>query len=342
MIEHIYIEKAIIGHPRADDILRRCPGAIITECERYTELFNRKAQNFRLQKIKPALILAGKFKNFVLPAPSEYAIGSEVNYYFSHMLNCIYDCRYCFLQGMYRSANYVIFINYEDFMGAIIEKIKKTKNNSIHFFSGYDCDSLALEPVTNFVSEFLPVFRQYPDALLELRTKSTQIRSLLSIEPIKNCVVAYSFTPDEVARAIEHKAPSVVKRIKALKQLQSHGWQTGLRFDPLIYHEEALAQYEMLFKQIFDQIDLTLLHSVSLGSFRLPKSFYRTMARLYPEETLFAAMLNETEDGMITYSRSIRDNLLSFCKQTLLTYIPQEKFFPCETIADENQPQSAC
>ena len=331
MIDQIYIEEAIVEHPRARAIMQRYPDAVVTECERYTEIFNRKAQNFRLQKINPALILAKKFGNHVLPSPAEYAIGGKQNYYFSHMLNCIYDCRYCFLQGMYRSAHYVIFVNYDDFIEAIIKKIKAAGNDSIHFFSGYDCDSLALDPVTDFVKEFLPVFRQYPQALLELRTKSTQIRSLLAAEPMPNCIVAYSFTPEEIAGALEHKAPPVGKRITALRQLQARGWQIGLRFDPLIYQEGAQSQYEALFAQIFEQIDAQMLHSVSIGSFRLPKSFYQSLSRLYPEEVLFASPLDETSKGMITYRKTLRDELWSFCKNALLPYIPEDKFFPCES-----------
>ena len=46
----------------------------------------------------------------VLKTPDNFTIGFKKNYYFSHMLNCIYDCKYCFLQGMYNSANYVLFI----------------------------------------------------------------------------------------------------------------------------------------------------------------------------------------------------------------------------------------
>ena len=200
------------------------------------------------------------------------------------------------------------------------------------FFSGYDCDSLALEPITDFVKEFLPVFRSYPRALLELRTKSTQIRSLLAREPLPNCIIAYSFTPAEIAAAIEHKTPPVSKRLQALQRLQAHGWQIGLRFDPLIYQEGVMEQYEKLFAQVFKRIDTALLHSVSLGSFRLPKSYYQTLSRLYPEEVLFASPLTETGDGMVTYRETIRDDLLSFCRDSLLSYIPEEKFFPCEPV----------
>ena len=43
------------------------------------------------------------------------------------MHNCIYDCRYCFLQGMYRSAHYVVFINYEDYQWAIEERLRSRR-----------------------------------------------------------------------------------------------------------------------------------------------------------------------------------------------------------------------
>jgi len=38
-------------------------------------------------------------------------------------LNCVYDCEYCYLQGMYPSANIVVFVNFEDFTNAADEKL---------------------------------------------------------------------------------------------------------------------------------------------------------------------------------------------------------------------------
>ncbi|MGH8119542.1 MAG: DNA photolyase, partial [Gammaproteobacteria bacterium] len=84
------IEKAVADHPRALEIQRRLPAATRIYCDRYTEIFNRKAQNFRLQKKRPALILAAKFRQRLLPVPATYDLGARHNYYFSHMLNCIY------------------------------------------------------------------------------------------------------------------------------------------------------------------------------------------------------------------------------------------------------------
>ena len=279
MTDTVYVERSVRHTGQAQAILARARADSIIEVDRYGEVFNPKAQNFRLQKLNPALIVAEKHGKLVLPTPAGYGIGGSNNYYFSHMMNCIYDCRYCFLQGMYQSANHVVFANYDRFFEEITRTSLTHRNEPVWFFSGYDCDSLALEPVTRFMSHCLDFFgsksvdNQSPDieslennnqhknytqqatrapvnAHLEIRTKSTQIRSLLKRQPINNCVVAYSLSPQSIVEAIEHKTPSLEKRIEALKQLQQHGWPIGLRFDPLI----AAENFEEIYGEMFDHV----------------------------------------------------------------------------------------
>ena len=316
MFSSIYVEDSVRSHPRTLEILGRFPDIPRVDCERYTEVFNPKAQSFRLQKANPGLILAEKFGNFVLPAPNSYGIGARENFYFSHMLNCIYDCRYCFLQGMYRSAHYILFVNYEDFMEGIDDVMSQSNEKEIHFFSGYDCDSLAFEPVSKFTSSFLPYFREKPGALLELRTKSTQIRNLLQIPALSNCVVAYSLSPGKLAEALEHKAPSLESRLSAMQKLQESGWQIGLRFDPLIYQNNYKTDYGELFEQVFSRLEPQKIHSVSLGNFRLPKPFFTTLSKMYPDEKLFASPFEESA-GQVTCTQDICDEMLFYCRQNL-------------------------
>lgn len=332
MPDLIYIEDEIADHPRTREICKHYPEATHISCKHYGEIFNRKAQNFRLQKKNPALILAKKHKNLVLMAPPAYGIGSRHNYYFSHMLNCVYDCRYCFLQGMYRSAHYVIFVNYEDFGQAITDTIEAHQDEDVCFFSGYDCDSLAYEPVTRFNSYFLSLFRQYPHSKIELRTKSTQIRSLTAIDPLENCIVAFSFTPEDISLAVEHGVPALDRRLTAMKKLQQCGWKLGLRFDPLIYQKAYEKQYSKLFEQIFSTISVESLHSVSLGTFRMPDVFYKNIVRLYPDEKLLAGPFEE-QQGIVSYPERIERAMLEFCKEALLQYIPARIFYPCSNIA---------
>ena len=56
MIDTIYLENSVASYDRVKSITRRFPEAVRVPCERYQEVFNPKAQNFRLQKKRPALI----------------------------------------------------------------------------------------------------------------------------------------------------------------------------------------------------------------------------------------------------------------------------------------------
>ena len=332
MIGAIYIEDAVADHPRAIEICRRLPKAAVIPCARYGEVFNPRHQSFRLQKRRPSLILAYKHGRLVHPTPAGYGIGAARNFYFSHMLNCLYDCRYCFLQGMYRSAAYVVFVNYEDFFSAIDETAGEAADDAC-FFSGYDCDSLAFEGVTRFVERALPVFRDRPGAWLELRTKSTRIDSLLAVEPFDHCVVAFSFTPQEVSDALESGVPPVARRIVAMRRLAERGWRLGLRFDPLIYSEDYRRQYRQLFDEVFSAVDGARLHSVSLGPFRLPRPFVRRLEKMYGDERLLAGPF-EDYGGMVSYGRELEEEMVDFCTAELLEQVPREVFFPCEIATD--------
>jgi spore photoproduct lyase len=328
MIQTIYVEEEVKYHKRTLSVLNQFPKASRVLCHHYGEIFNVRSQNFRLQKKSPALILARKAGNLVLDAPAGYGIGGKTNYYFSHMLNCLFDCRYCFLQGLYRSANYVMFVNYEDFRSAILKKINQANGKDTYFFSGYDCDSLAFDSVTNFVNEFIPFFEQHPTGFLELRTKSVQMNALLNHQAIPNCIVAFSMTPAEISQTYEAKVPSLEKRLEVMGTLQEAGWPIGLRIDPVMYHPDFKSQYKRLFAQVFGAMDATRLHSVSLGPFRLPKPVFENMYRLYPDEKLFSSPL-KNRTGMMSYGEAIEKQVMDFCLGELTRVVPRKKIFSC-------------
>lgn len=328
MIETIYLEEEASLFPKAQAILQRFNRARVIPIKKYTEIFNPKAQNFRLQKQKPALILAKKWRNFVLPTPAGYGIGAEKNYYFSHMYNCIFDCRYCFLQGLYNSANFVLFVNFNDFQSDISQLIEQDPLATYTFFSGYDCDSLAMDPITRFTHEFLPFFNQFSNASIELRTKSINVKNLLSMNPLKNVIIAYSINPQEIIAAYEHKTPPLSKRLQTMQILQERGWPIGLRFDPLIYHDNWESSYPLLIKQIFSHIQADKVHSVTIGSLRMPKPIYEKMRKLYPESTLLTYKMEE-QNKLVAYPPSLYQAMSSLIRKSLLDYISPCKLFSC-------------
>lgn len=329
MVSQVYIETAIRDHPRAERLLKRLQKLPVIEIEHFGEVFNPRAQNFRLQKNDPAIIIAAKNQGHVLAAPEGYGLGGDRNYYFSHMLNCMYDCRYCFLQGMYQSAHQLLFVNYEDFGEQIQQTAARHPEQQIWFYSGYDCDSLANEPMTGFTNYFIPLVAAIDNAWLELRTKSTQIRSLLKMEPVPRVVTAFSFSDHFSHSKLEHGVPTIARRIDAMRRLMDAGWKIGLRFDPVIYHHHYQTAFTDLLNEIFSVIDAQKLHSVSLGSFRLTRDHFRKVVRLYPEEPLLAQDL-ELNNGIISYPLEREREMIQYCEAQLMNYIPRHTYHPCE------------
>ena len=330
MIETIYIENHIKNHPRTKKILSRFKKNInVVYCDHYGEIFNIKSQNFRIQKNKPALILAKKEGKKIHNIPKNFGIGGKKNYYFSHMLNCIYDCEYCFLQGKHMSAHYLLFVNYEDFFVEIKKEINKNREEKSYFFSGYDCDSLAFDGITGFIESFFPIFQKNKNGILELRTKSTQINKILKYKPIDNCIIAFSFTPENISKLIEHKTPSVKKRIVAMKKLANAGWKLGLRFDPIIPACNFAKIYENLFKNIAANINEKDIHSISFGMMRFPKKMFKRMNKENSNKRILSLSL-ENRKGIYTYKEKMENKLENIIVSKLRKYMKNTPIYNCK------------
>ena len=163
-----------------------------------------------------------------------------------------------------------------------------------------------------------------PNALLEVRTKSTQIRSLLKRTATSRCVIAYSLAPEAVAKNFEHGAANIAERIASLSTLQAHGWPVGVRLDPLIYFTDFKQAYASLVSQVNDALDIDKLHSVTIGPCRMPKHYAKKIQSLYPNDPLIAS-LNSDDAATVTYDGSVRAELQDFVYGILEDYIDPQK-----------------
>ena len=322
MTKIIYIENEIKDHKRTEQICRKFKNPEIIIINRFSEIFNKKNQSFRIQKTNPALIIAKKYNKLLLKTPENYGIGNKCNYYFSYMYNCIFDCKYCFLQGLYSSANYVIFVNYEDFYNEIKKISDYNKQKNITLFSGYDCDSLAFESVSNFMSYLIKKISKHKNIELEIRTKSTYTKSF-SKNIINNIIIAYTFTPEKFSNKYESGVPSINKRLTVLKKLSNLGWKLGIRFDPVVVYDGWQNDYKKLFSQVFNNVDIKNIHSISFGKLRFPESIYKKIIKENASESLFFNLVKKKN----FYESNVSDNVVSFCKESLTKFIDEKKIF---------------
>lgn len=149
MFSHIYVEAAVRNHPRTQRILQQFLKAQVISITHYKDVFCRKGQQVHLQHGSKALIIARKDGQLLYEGAEVcQSFGNEYFYYTSCVMNCIYDCEYCYLKGMYPSGNLVIFINIEDIFAELETLLAK---HPVYLCVSYDTDLLALENIAGFV-----------------------------------------------------------------------------------------------------------------------------------------------------------------------------------------------
>ena len=168
---HIYVEEALLGGEEVLAILKKFPKAKCIPIRHYKDLFNRRKQNRALQEKSRKLILAKKEGQRIYPgAPVCQSFSESAFYYASLLMNCPFHCEYCYLQGMYPSANLVLFLNPEDYFSDCQRLIKE--KGSLYLCISYDTDLLALEELYPFVERFARFLEEEPDLRIEVRTKA--------------------------------------------------------------------------------------------------------------------------------------------------------------------------
>lgn len=327
--QHIYVEKKALSHPLTKKLLQDAieKKKKIIPIEHYKDLFNRSNQNFHEQKKAPALILAIKEGTLVYPgAPVCQSFGQEHFYYTSCIMNCIYDCEYCYLQGMYPSANLVVFVNLDDIFLQIENLLKQ---HPVYLCISYDTDLLALEPMLNIVHRWMEFVETHPQLTVELRTKSANLSSILDTKPNKRFILAWTISPEEIASTYEHHAPSTHLRIQTIAKAMESGYPVRLCFDPMLSVKDWRMKYEEFVETLSNQIDLTKVRDISLGVFRISADYMNAMRKRRPDSAIIQYPY-ENHHGVFQIPMEQSKEMIAWMKQCLCRYIPEEKIFVWE------------
>lgn len=299
--------------------------------QHYKDVFNRSHQNFSAQKKAPSLILAKKTGALIYKgAPVCQSFGNEHFYYTSCMMNCIYHCDYCYLQGMYPSGHVVVFVNLEDYFAELELLLNQ---HPVYLCISYDTDLLALEQTFSFVSRWLSFAAEHPALTLEIRTKSGNPAVFEHLAKIfvgrehqkKQCVFAWTVSPENLCTGIEHGAASLPLRLKALLAAKEAGFSVRLCFDPMIFHGGWQESYSTLVDNIFSVVSADLLYDVSIGVFRISTDYLKIMRKKRPDSAIVQYPYI-TEHGVSHYG-TLSEKMVHYLQNLLLAYLPADKIF---------------
>lgn len=329
---HIYIEEALLRDRECLRVLERFPKAVYIPIRHYKDVFNRKKQNRSLQEKSRKLILARKEGQRIYKGAPVCQDFSEAHFYYSSLLmNCPFHCAYCYLQGMYPSANLVLFLNLNDYFTDC--RALLSEKGSLYLCISYDTDLIAMEEVYPYVERFLSFLEEEKKLLIEVRTKAggegffRRIETLSVPEDVKRRMIfAFTLSPPEIVEEAEQGSAGLMGRIVAVKRAIEEGFRVRLCFDPMIYHTDWKNIYRRFLTLVFREIPSEKVYDISVGSFRISESYLKAMERACPDSphTFFPY---ENTNGFYHYPKDLLEEMEGFLLSRIEEQFPKERIF---------------
>ena len=307
---HIYVENRAFGYEMTEKILSSFGKSTIVRISHYKDVFNRPGQDPYLQNKSKNLIIAVNDGNrFFEGSPVCQDFGFERFYYAESAMNCPFSCDYCFLKGMYHTANVVMFVNSDDYLE---ECDRMLKDGPMYLCASFDTDLAALSGIC----EWKKIWERYAsvreDLTLELRTKAC-VNEFVAKD---NVIYAFTLSPEEIIRRFERNTPSLDSRIRCINKALESGAAVRLCFDPMIYIKDYELCYNEFADKILEKIDITEIKDFGIGTFRISSDYLSSLRAACPGS---AAVLFpfDREDGFCVYPKDLRTKMTGIIENRL-------------------------
>ena len=326
-VRRVYYERRALEWPDTKNVLTRLSHLPTVEIDHYKDVFNRPGQHFQTQKQSPALILAVEKGQLLYDAGARFrSWGTDIPlYYNAPVRNCLFNCDYCFLQGMHSSGNIVLFVNSPDFMRKAAEQARQER---ILVSISYMTDLLAFEPLAPICRKWIGFAGETDNLEIEIRTKSEFYGAIRTLSPSDSTILSVSLSPARIAARYERGCASFAGRLFAARQALEAGWRVRLCFDPMVYTENWEAQYDECVRETFTRLDPSRIEEVSFGVVRMAPDFLsRIRSGRSDSDILYYPFRIEDQGAsrVATYSTEVRDRMRTHMLETLRRHMPEDR-----------------
>jgi spore photoproduct lyase len=235
--------------------------------------------------------------------------------------NCPFECSYCFLQNYLTDGSTKTVDDIITLMTEVREKTVQEPKRLFRIGTWELGDSLALENRTGQAGLLVREFARLDNAVLELKTKSDCVDSILDIDHMDRTVISWSLNTDSVIRTEERGTASLDSRIDAMRKAVSAGYLIGLHFDPMILHKKWEEGYEHLAEKVFEAVNAERIAWISIGSLRFNPEMKKKIENNYPESRLTSAEMVCGDDLKVRYVKPLRVSMYSFLYDQLRKHI---------------------
>jgi spore photoproduct lyase len=324
----VLVEEGATDYPLTRSILSRLEKAKVVSVKRpAADDFSNLS---RLYSPRTTLFLAPHRGRFLKACPGTAETYRCCLYQILHLgLGCNIGCSYCVLQGYLNNPFITQFVNLDDAFAELDSELGKP-GVFYRIGTGEFTDSLFMDPLTDLTPHLLDYFGTCKNAILELKTKSFAISSLLDYPgEIGETVVSWSLNAPSVTVREEGFAASITERLQAAALCRKRGYRIGLHFDPLLYFPGWEEGYRQTVAEIFKYLKGDDIIWISIGAFRFMSQVKDVLRDNHAGSNITAGEFIRGLDGKQRYFSDIRRQLYHLLVTEIKKYAPEVFIYFC-------------
>jgi spore photoproduct lyase len=228
---------------------------------------------------------------------------------------CPFDCTYCYLQSyLKRNPTLKLYTNTQSMLDELNKTISQNPNRLFRVCTGELIDSLVWDELSDQSLELVPFFAQFPNAVLELKTKDNFVGNLISLRDRHsgNTVVSWSLNARTICENEELGAASLDERIEAAVKVIEAEYRVGFHFDPIVHFEGWQDEYKNTIDLIFSKVDPSKIAWISLSTLRYRADLQQMMLERFRESKIPYGEQFFAKDKKIRYMQPLRLRMQRF------------------------------
>ncbi|MDA8791785.1 hypothetical protein N9N67_00995 [Bacteriovoracaceae bacterium] len=240
-------------------------------------------------------------------------------------LNCAFGCTYCSIQSFYEGQDTILM---EENLEQKLDAIPIDPNLTYHIGTGQSSDSLLWGNKNGNLETLFNWARKHPNVILELKTKSKNIKFLLETDLPKNLLFTWTMNPDVVIQNEELYTASLEERLRSARKLADKGHLVGFHFHPMFYFDNCEQEYAAIVKRIVNTFDVNKVALISLGTLTFTPSVIKEIRqKKVPSKVLQMPMVEA--DGKLSYPDEIKHKLFRMVYDNFAPWHDQVFFYLC-------------
>jgi spore photoproduct lyase len=243
---------------------------------------------------------------------------------------CPFGCSYCTIQTFYGET-----AELEPDLAEKLDAVELDPDHLYHVGTGQASDSLVWGDRGGMLEALLAFARKHSNVVLELKTKSDNVRPLLEVGDIPaNLLCSWSLSPDTVIDNEEHGTASLARRLSAARAVADLGLRIGFHFHPMVSYDRWRDDYAAIADEIMARFTADEVAFVSMGAPTFIRPVIQEIRRRGGETKILQTDLVQDHHGKLTYPDGIKRELYRHLYACLQPWQSRVFFYLCmETAA---------